>query len=227
MPRALFERLRALFPHAAIHLMYGLTEAFRSTTLPPEFADTHGWSIGRAIPHAEVMVVRPDGTEAAKGEPGELVHAGPLVAQGYWRDPERTAARFRPAPAHSRYGGTAVWSGDTAVREADGLLRFIGRDDEMIKTSGNRVSPGEIEEAAVGAPGVLEAAAFGVPDLQLGAVIHLFARGDEVARDALPRHLKRELPAWMQPASIQWLDALPHSPNGKVDRAALRARLPA
>ena len=89
--------------------MYGLTEAFRSTYLPPSLVDTHPESIGRAIPFAEVMAVRPDGTQATAGEAGELVHAGPLVAQGYWRDPARTAERFRPAPAWSSYGGTAVW----------------------------------------------------------------------------------------------------------------------
>lgn len=225
MPRPLFDRLRALFPSADIHLMYGLTEAFRSTSLPPDLADTHAWSIGRAVPHAEVMVVRPDGTATEDGEPGELVHAGPLVAAGYWNDPARTAARFRPAPAHARSGGTAVWSGDTVVPEADGMLRFVGREDEMIKTAGNRVSPGEIEDAALGVPGVHEAAAFGVPDPRLDQRIHLFARADDAARDALPRHLKRELPAWMQPAVIDWQDALPRSPNGKIDRAALRAML--
>lgn len=223
--RPLFDKLRALFPHADIHLMYGLTEAFRSTTLPPDLADSHPWSIGRAIPHAEVLVVRPDGSLADEGEPGELVHAGPLVAGGYWRDEARTAARFRPAPPASRYGGAAVWSGDTAVREADGLLRFVGRDDEMIKTSGNRVSPGEVEEAALACPGVAEAAAFGVPDPRLGQIIHLIVRGDERARANLPAHLKRELPAWMQPARIDWREALPRSPNGKLDRAALKAEL--
>ncbi|MFN2258845.1 MAG: AMP-binding protein, partial [Parasphingopyxis sp.] len=134
LPVPLVRKLRAIFPDAALHSMYGLTEAFRSTTLDPAMVDEKPESIGRAIPFAEIMVVGPDGEEAADGTSGELVHAGPLVAQGYWRDPERTAQRFRPAPAWSEYGGMAVWSGDTVVRDADGLLRFVGRDDSMIKT---------------------------------------------------------------------------------------------
>src|SRR3546814_19316297 len=101
--------------------------------------------MGKAIPFAEVMVVRADGSRAAPDQPGELVHAGPLVARGYWNDPERTAQRFRPAPAFSREGGIAVWSGDTVIAGADGLFRFVGRDDEMIKRS---------EERRVGKEGV-------------------------------------------------------------------------
>ncbi|MBU6206335.1 MAG: AMP-binding protein, partial [Alphaproteobacteria bacterium] len=222
--------LRARAPHTEIYAMYGLTEAFRSTVLPPELLETHPDSIGRAIPFAEVMVVRPDGTQATAGEAGELVHAGPLVAQGYWRDRERTAQRFLPAPAWSRYGGTAVWSGDTVVADADGLLRFVGRDDEMIKTSGNRVSPQEIEEAALASGAVAECIAFGKPDARLGAVILLVARAkawlaqDEAAA-TLSRHLKHELPSFMQPAQIIWRNELPRNPNGKLDRAGVRAEL--
>src|SRR3546814_16166022 len=86
-------------------------------------------------------------TTRVRSEAGGLVHCGPLVAQGYWRDPARTAERFRPAPAASRYGGMAVWSGDTVRRDARGLLYFVGRDDAMIKSAGNRISPTEVEEA--------------------------------------------------------------------------------
>lgn len=122
LPVPMVRRLRGLFPDARLHLMYGLTEAFRSTTLPPELVDSHPASIGRAIPGAEILVVRPDGSLTADGEAGELVHCGPLVTKGYWNDPERTAMRFRPVPQSSREGGIAVWSGDTVVRDAGGLL---------------------------------------------------------------------------------------------------------
>src|SRR3546814_9778613 len=102
-------------------------------------------------------------------EPGELVHCGPLVAKGYWQDEQRTAQRFRPAPPASVHGGTAVWSGDTVRRDAEGLLSFVGRDDAMIKTAGNRVSPTEIEDAAVASGLIHEAVAFGLPAATLGA----------------------------------------------------------
>jgi len=213
--------LQARFPAADLYPMYGLTEAFRSTYLPPALVEANPDSIGRAIPFAEVMVVRGDGSEAAAGEPGELVHAGPLVAQGYWRDAERTAVRFRPAPTFSREGGTAVWSGDTVVAEVDGLLRFVGRDDEMIKTSGNRVSPQEIEEAVTAGGEVREAVAIGVTDARLGQRIVVVARGDAEAEAALRARLKRDLPTYMQPAEIVWRAELPRNANGKLDRATL------
>jgi acyl-CoA ligase (AMP-forming) (exosortase A-associated) len=223
----LVRKLRALFPAADLYAMYGLTEAFRSTYLDPALIDTHPTAVGSAIPFAEVLVVRPDGGLAAAGEPGELVHCGPLVAQGYWRDPARTAERFRPAPAASRYGGTAVWSGDTVVRGADGLLRFVGRADEMIKSAGNRISPTEIEEAVVRTGLAGEAVALGVPDARLGQAILVIARGDGSAEEALRMALKRDLPNFMQPARFVWLAELPRGPNGKIDRAALRSEFAA
>lgn len=222
----LVRRLRSLFPGADLYAMYGLTEAFRSTYLDPALIDAHPDAIGDAIPFAEVLVIRPDGGLAAAGEPGELVHAGPLVAQGYWRDPERTAERFRPAPAASRSGGTAAWSGDTVVRGADGLLRFIGRDDEMIKTAGNRVSPTEIEEAAVASGAADEAVAFGVPDERLGQAIILVARAAGEGADALLRaHFRSQLPNFMQPRDVIWRAELPRNANGKLDRAAISAEM--
>jgi acyl-CoA ligase (AMP-forming) (exosortase A-associated) len=225
---SLTRRMRELFPAAEIYLMYGLTEAFRSTYLDPALVDTHPHSIGTAVPFAEVMAVGPDGQLAAPGETGELVHAGPLVGKGYWRDPERTALRYRPAPAFSRYGGTAVWSGDTVRTDEEGLFYFLGRDDAMIKTSGNRVSPTEVEEAAMASGLVTEAVALGYPDDRLGQAIALIVRptsdGIEVP---LRNHLKRELPTFMHPSTLLFRDELPRSPNGKIDRERIRQELTA
>ncbi len=222
---SLVRMLRSIFcSKTRIFAMYGLTEAFRSTYLDPILIDANPTSMGKGIPFAEVMVVASDGNEAAPDEPGELVHAGPLVAQGYWQDEARTAERFKPAPAFSNYGGMAVWSGDTVRRDADGLLYFVGRDDAMIKTSGNRVSPTEIEEAAVESGLVAEACALGRKDERLGAAIVLFVRGggDD---EGLRSHLKATLPNFMQPAEVVWLDAFPKSANGKLDRNILAATL--
>jgi acyl-CoA ligase (AMP-forming) (exosortase A-associated) len=227
LTRGMVRGLRERFPEARLYPMYGLTEAFRSTWLDPALVDAHPDSIGRAIPFAEVMVVRPDGARAAPGEAGELVHAGPLVAQGYWRDPERTAERFRPAPDWSTSGGMAVWSGDTVVEDDAGLLRFVGRDDEMIKSAGNRISPTEVEEAVLSGGETGEAAAFGVPDARLGQAIVVVARGDGSREDDLRERLRRELPSFMQPAGYMWRADLPRNANGKLDRAALRVSLSA
>ncbi len=223
LPPSIIRRMRELFPAADIYSMYGLTEAFRSTFLEPALLDDHPDSIGTAIPFAEILVIGPDGVEAAEGE---LVHAGPLVAKGYWNDSERTAERFKPTPAGSVYGGMAVWSGDRVRRDDEGLLYFVGREDGMIKTSGNRVSPTEVEEAAIASGLVAEAVALGVSDPRLGEAIALIVRPDR--RDgeaALRAHLKRELPNFMQPGPILWRDDLPRGPNGKLDRVALKAEL--
>ena len=216
-------RLRTRFPQARLYPMYGLTEAFRSTFLAPGLVDTHPDSIGRAIPFAEVLVVRADGSPAAIGEPGELVHAGPLVAQGYWRDAARTAQRFRPAPAFARHQGTAVWSGDTVTVDAGGLLRFVGREDEMIKSSGNRLSPNEIEDAVTAGGETGEAVAIGVADERLGQKIVVVVRGDGSTEPALRERLRRDLPNFMQPAVYKWLSELPRNANGKLDRSAIAA----
>jgi acyl-CoA ligase (AMP-forming) (exosortase A-associated) len=226
LPSSVTRRLREMFPLARIYLMYGLTEAFRSTYLDPALVDIHPDSIGKAIPFAEILVARDDGSLADPGETGELVHAGPLVAHGYWNDAERTALRFKPAPAASSYGGIAVWSGDKALRDGEGLLYFVGRDDAMIKTSGNRVSPTEVEEAAVASGLVAEAVALGIPDDRLGEAIALIVRPKPPhGRDSeteLRNHLKRELPNFMQPGPILWRDEMPKSPNGKLDREMLK-----
>lgn len=224
----LVRRLRARFPDARLFAMYGLTEAFRSTYLDPALIDSHPTSMGKAIPHAEVLVVNDLGEVCKVGEEGELVHCGPLVAQGYWRDPERTAQRFRPAPAASAYGGTAVWSGDRVRRDAEGLLYFVGRRDAMIKSAGNRISPQEIEEVALATGLVVEAIALGVPDERLGHAVHLVVRAAPQAASAeeeLPGRLMRELPNFMQPKVIHWRHAMPIGPNGKIDRARLLTEL--
>ncbi|MBX7267814.1 acyl-CoA ligase (AMP-forming), exosortase A system-associated [Micromonospora sp. Llam7] len=230
MPRATLDKLRAIFPTALPYLMYGLTEAFRSTYLDPAEVDRRPDSIGRAIPNAEILVVRPDGTLCEPGEEGELVHRGPLVALGYWNDPARTAQRFRPAPGRpgQLLPEPAAWSGDTVVRDEEGFLYFVGRTDEMIKTSGYRVSPTEIEEVAYDSGLVGDAVALGLPDPSLGQRVVLVVSpsdGTELDPATLLAALKRELPPYLLPREIAVRPALPRSPNGKFDRNQLRQEL--
>lgn len=231
MPKPTLDRLRRLFPGAAPFLMYGLTEAFRSTYLDPAEVDRRPGSIGKAIPNAEILVVRPDGSICDPGEEGELVHRGALVAMGYWNDPERTAQRFRPVPA--RESGLcsdeiAVWSGDTVVRDNDGFLYFVGRNDEMIKTSGYRVSPTEIEEAAYDTGLVRDAVALGVADAKLGQHVVLVvspASGTMADVDSLLARMRQALPLYMLPQRVAVKPEIPRSPSGKFDRALLRKEL--
>lgn len=233
MPKATLERLRSLFPDASPFLMYGLTEAFRSTFLAPAEVDKRPDSIGKAIPNAEILVVRPDSSLCDPGEEGELVHRGALVAMGYWNDLERTAERFRPAPAREAGLCTeelAVWSGDVVVRDDEGFLYFVGRKDEMIKTSGYRVSPSEIEEVAYDTGLVRDAVALGVEDAQLGQHVLLVVTatsGNAVDVDALLAQMRNTLPRYMLPRRIVVRPEIPRSPNGKFDRTLLRQELPA
>jgi len=225
MPRATLDALRAALPKTLVFLMYGLTESFRSTYLPPSELDRRPDSIGKAIPNAEVLVVREDGTPCAPGEPGELVHRGALVSLGYWNDPEKTAERFKPVPGQPQglvMPEIAVWSGDTVRVDEEGFLYFIGRRDEMIKTSGYRVSPTEIEEVIYATELVGEAAALGIPHPVLGQAIVVVATARDGAwldTEALLAQCRQQLPAFMVPARVSVREgSLPRNPNGKIDR---------
>jgi acyl-CoA ligase (AMP-forming) (exosortase A-associated) len=227
LPRAAVDALRQALPNTRPFLMYGLTEAFRSTYLPPEEVDRRPDSIGKAIPNAEVMVVREDGSLCAPGEPGELVHRGSLVALGYWNNPEKTAQHFRPVPGQPPglpLPEIAVWSGDTVRTDEDGFLYFIGRQDDTIKTSGYRISPTEVEEILYASGLVAEAAALGIPHPVLGqAVVAVVKPLREESFDvtAMLIHCKRHLPNFMVPLRIIPRTALPRNPNGKLDRREL------
>jgi acyl-CoA ligase (AMP-forming) (exosortase A-associated) len=233
MPRETLALLRQRAPRARPFLMYGLTEAFRSTYLPPEEVDRRPDSIGKAIPNAEILVLREDGSECAADEPGELVHRGALVGLGYWNDAEKTAERYRALPpgVGGRESGLqlpeyAVFSGDTVRRDAEGYLYFIGRRDEMIKTSGYRVSPTEVEEVLYATKLVGECAAFGVDHPVLGQAIQVIATPPAGAAaldvDMVLAECRARMPAYMVPADVHGVPGpLPRNPNGKIDRKLL------
>ncbi|WP_219118160.1 acyl-CoA ligase (AMP-forming), exosortase A system-associated [Janthinobacterium sp. UMAB-56] len=232
MQRSTLERLRQSLPRTQVYLMYGLTEAFRSTFLAPEQLERRPDSIGQAIPNAEVLVLRPDGSVCDTDEPGELVHRGAQVALGYWNDAARTAERFKPLPPQASglvLPELAVWSGDTVRRDAEGYLYFVGRSDDMIKTSGYRVSPAEIEEIVYASGLVGEAAALGLPHVVLGHAIALLvtpAPGVELLRDSVLAACRARLPSYMVPLWVEIRDGvLPRNPNGKIDRSLLAREL--
>lgn len=232
MPKPTLDALRAKLPRTRPFLMYGLTEAFRSTYLPPAELDNRPDSMGKAIPNAEILVVREDGAPCAPGEPGELVHRGVHVALGYWNDPEKTAERFKPVPA--QLGGlvipeVAVWSGDTVKMDDEGFLYFIGRRDEMIKTSGYRVSPSEVEEVIYAIGLITEVAATGVAHPVLGQAVVLVVYAPKCDPDVADRLLiecRQKLPGFMVPAKIEVRsEPLPRNPNGKIDRKKISMEL--
>ncbi|MDI3339687.1 MAG: acyl-CoA ligase (AMP-forming), exosortase A system-associated, partial [Sphaerobacter sp.] len=228
IPAAHLAELRRLLPTTQIYLMYGLTEAFRSTYLPPSELHRGPTCIGRPIPNTDIWVVDEEGRMCGPGEVGELVHRGPTVSLGYWGKPEATAEVFRPnpfAPPELPHPEWVVYSGDLVCRDEDGYLHFVGRKDHLIKTQGYRVSPEEVEDLLVGTGLVREACAFGLPDPDLGQqiVAVVVPRGDPAPTvEEIRRACLRAAPPYLVPKQIRIAPELPRTPSGKIDRQAVR-----
>jgi acyl-CoA ligase (AMP-forming) (exosortase A-associated) len=229
VPAKLREALRRALPSTDIYLMYGLTEAFRSTYLPPEEFDRRPGSMGKAIPDTEIYVIDDDGRPCKPGETGELVHRGPTVSLGYWNQPASTAEVLRPDPLALPEIGQAelvCYSGDLVKMDEDGYLYFVGRRDATIKCSGYRISPTEIEEVLVSTGRIREAAAVGIPDDVMGqAVLAVVVPhdGEQVDEGGLIGFCAERMPRYMVPKRIDIVSSLPKTAHGKIDYPTLRA----
>jgi acyl-CoA ligase (AMP-forming) (exosortase A-associated) len=234
IPQANLDELERLLEPSGtkIYLMYGLTEAFRSTYLPPEEVERGSTCIGKAIPNTEILVINKEGRECAPHEPGELVHRGPTVALGYWGNEEATQKAYRPNPlASPELLGVerVVYSGDTVRRDEEGFLYFIGREDAMIKSQGYRLSPEEVENLLIGSGLVHEACAFGAEDPEVGQLVMAAVSlkdgadgGSEgSAVDRVREHVIKNGPPYMVPKEIFVLDELPKTGSGKIDRKGI------
>ncbi len=230
MPLNVLARLREILSGTKIYLMYGLTEAFRSTYLPPEQLDRRPTSIGKAIPNTTILVINEQGQLCGPGEVGELVHHGPTVSLGYWGLPELTAKVLRPHPLSPPGLSEDVkvcYSGDLVKMDAEGYLYFLGRRDNQIKCSGFRISPTEVETVICKSGLVEHAAVIGVPDEVLGQRIKAFVIAKNPAEfdaAALLEYCAGEMPAYMVPGAVEVLASLPKTASGKVDYPALRRR---
>jgi acyl-CoA ligase (AMP-forming) (exosortase A-associated) len=230
IPQTNLDELRRLLEPSGtkIYLMYGLTEAFRSTYLPPEEVERGSTCIGKAIPNTEILVINKEGQECAPDEPGELAHRGPTVAMGYWGNEEATRKAYRPnplAPPELLDVERVVYSGDTVRRDEEGFLYFIGREDAMIKSQGYRLSPEEVENLLIGSGLVHEACAFGVEDPEVGqlvmAAISLKNGSENRAVEKIREHVIKNGPPYMVPKEIFVLDELPKTGSGKIDRKGI------
>lgn len=222
IPTAVLEALPSLLPSVRIHLMYGLTEAFRSTSLHPDRVTQKLGSMGTAVPNVETFVVVPGRGLAKPGEHGELVHRGSFISQGYWGRPEQTEERIRPAtelpqlPKHEK----VVWSGDIVRADADGDLWFVGRSDAMIKTMGFRLSPTEVEDIVFRSGLATQVVAFGVPDEVAGQVVEICVshQSGTVDTAAILAHARAHMPHYMVPRRIHvWPAEMPRTASGKID----------
>ncbi|WP_454065092.1 acyl-CoA ligase (AMP-forming), exosortase A system-associated [Candidatus Nitrospira salsa] len=229
MPQHVLALLRKALPATSVYLMYGLTEAFRSTYLPPDQLEQRPTSMGKAIPNTEILVVNEQNEPVKPGEVGELVHRGPTVSLGYWGNPEMTAKVLRPHPYQHSNGGTeemVCFSGDLVKMDEDGYLYFVGRRDSMIKSAGFRISRTEVEEALYQSGQIKEAAVIGVPDDILGQAVTAFVVGqsqESVDVSVLSAFCASKLPRYMMPKTFHILEKLPKTPNGKIDYTNLQA----
>ena len=230
MPQVVLKSLRGTLTHTKIVLMYGLTEAFRSTYLPPEELDRRPTSMGKAIPDTEILVLNEEGSICKPGEVGELVHRGPTVSLGYWNRPEDTARALRPNPLLPPEMGDCekvCYSGDLVKTDEDGFLYFVGRRDTMIKSSGFRISPTEVEEVLFQTGKLRGAAVIGIPDDILGQSVKAFVvprDSEPLDTEALLAICAEKMPRYMVPKTIEVLSEMPKTSSGKVDYPALRRR---
>lgn len=228
LPERTVRSVRSAHPHLQIYLMYGLTEAFRSTYLPPAEVDRRPSSIGRAIPNVEVLVINSEGEACQPGEIGELIHRGANVSMGYWRDPESTAQVFRPHPFRNFGNGreeVVVFSGDLVRMDGEGYLYYAGRKDQLIKSRGFRVSPEEIECCLTASNLVSNAVAFAVQadggESDIGVAV-IPAEPAVFREETLIDFCRREMPEYMRPRAIWRMQEFPLTTTGKADRQKIR-----
>src|SRR5580658_2215947 len=228
MPQTVLKVLRSALQRTRIFLMYGLTEAFRSTYLPPEELDRRPTSMGKAIPDTEILVLNEQGQLCRPGEVGELVHRGPTVSMGYWGRPDATDQVLKSNPLLPREVGDGekiCYSGDLVKMDEDGYLYYVGRRDAMIKSSGIRISPTEVEEVVFQSGKVRHAAAIGVPDEFQGQAVKIFVvprDGEPINEEDLLEYCAEKMPRYMVPKSVAVLSEIPKTSSGKVDYPALR-----
>jgi long-chain acyl-CoA synthetase len=222
LPPATIARVRACFPQARLYSMYGQTECTRISYLPPEELDRRPASVGRGMPGQDAWLVDEAGRRLPPGAEGELVVSGPHVMLGYWDDPEATARKLRAAPAP---GSRTLLTGDRFRSDADGWLHFVARQDDIIKSRGEKVSPREVEDAIHELAQVQECAVAGVPDPLLGQAVKawvILREGAALDERAVIRHCQARLEHFMAPRSVVFVDALPRTANGKIRKLDLQ-----
>lgn len=215
------EYLRRNFRNAAVFSMYGLTECKRVSYLPPDELARRPGSIGRGMPNQEIYLIDDDGRRLPNGSTGELVVRGSHVMRGYWRKPDATRKRLHPGENENEM---VLHTGDLFRSDSEGYLYYLGRRDDIIKSSGEKVSPREIERVLLGHDAVVEAAVLGAPDELAGHVPVAYVRlkpGVACSEHELMLFCRQQLEHFMIPRGIHLLDEFPHTENGKIDKERL------
>lgn len=228
IPRGVLDDMFDVFAGTDIVLNYGLTETYRSTYLRPEFVHERPDSIGRPIPGVDIVVVREDGSLAAAGEIGEIVHRGNGIFLGYWGNENSSNEVLRPDPIRSEAatgGVRAMYTGDLGYKDDEGFLYYKGRRDHLIKSMGVRVSPGEIEALLHDSGMVRNVAVFGLASEMIGefvaaAIEPLDSKPLQI--NELKKYARDCMSPQMQPREYFSVDHLPKTPSGKIDYPTLR-----
>ena len=221
LPPALHDGIQRLFPNARLYRMYGQTECVRVSYLDPDLLASRPTSVGRAIPGTEAFVLNDDGQPVAPGETGMLYVRGPHLMTGYWGDPGLTAERLRGG--HDG-GERILCTKDHFTVDEDGLLYFVGRIDDIVKTRGEKVSTVEVENVLHALAGVKQAAVVGVPDELLGEAVRAYVVLDGSAaltQEDILRFARTKLENFMVPREVVIVDELPHTESGKVRKRSL------
>lgn len=225
------------YRNARFYSMHGLTEAFRSTYLDPSQIKIRPDSIGKAIPDVELYVIDEDGQECVPREVGELIHRGGYIYRGFWNAPEDTAGRFKSVQILKNVvnleGQLAdeivVATGDYVYKDEEGYFYFVYRRDDMIKTSGFRVSPFEIESVvARHLPQIQQCAVFGMDNpLIEEEIVMVYSAASEISEKEISFELKRHLASYMVPSRIVYRKSLPlvQSDQNQINKDELKKEL--
>ncbi len=228
LPVPLVRKVRETFPKAELYLMYGFTEAFRSTYLDPKEVDRIPDSIGKALPNVQIEVINEKNEICKPGEIGELIHRGAGIAKGYWNSPELTAKVYRQnplLPEGSKFYDLVAYSGDLVKKDEDGFIYYVGRRDHQIKTCGYRVSPTEVEALIMECRGVSEVVVFGLEDPAMGQRIRaVVSVANGIGTQEILNHCRAQAPYYLVPKEVFIVSEFLRTANGKIDRPKMIER---
>ena len=222
LPEEFVADLKKVFPNALIFKMYGLTECKRVCYLEPELVDLKPNSVGKAIPGTEVFLLTPEGKPVSSGEAGILHIRGPHVMAGYWNNEELSREMLEPGLIP---GERILCAHDLFKMDKEGFLYFLGRNDDIIKTRGEKVSPVEVENAIYKIEGIKEVAVLGIPEVILGeSIIAFITTYDQIAINdkKIQQECMANLEPFMVPQKVIFLTEMPKSSNGKIDKSELK-----
>jgi amino acid adenylation domain-containing protein len=223
MPTEVVRGMRRALPHVQLYLMYGQTECLRALYLDPAQTDQRPDSVGRGMPNQELMIVDESGAEVGPNVVGELVVRGSHVMTGYWERPEETERKLRQGKLE---GERVLYTGDLFRRDEDGYYYFVARQDDIIKSRGEKVSPREVENVIHALPEVLEVVVAGVPDARLGQAVTAYVvlkPGAVLEARDIKRHCAASLEDYMVPSAVEFRTELPKNERGKVAKRELVA----